>query len=842
MRVFRILCLFLLTALVLVTAAPAEAKEKEKKLSRKERAAAVQTLPEKYRAWVEEVEILITDQELRTFVALEKDYQRDAFIKRFWEVRDTFPATARNEFKDRWDVNRVEARTRFGTLDDERARTLLLNGAPAGTIVSKCSTVIWPVEVWFYAASDRMRGEFVVVFYRKWGAGAFRVWMPHEGLAALFVDGVGPGQQPSLATIVNGCLDGQAIAGGISWVLNQGMDYDLLQQRLQEKPEAKSGEWVSAFNSYSTDLPEGAAPLPAKLDVEFPGRYQNRTVVQGLISVPASGAAQAQLGPARSYNLLLVGEVIQGDELFDSFRYKFDFPVGEETLPLAFQRSLRPGDYKLVVKLEDINSGKFFREERTIAVPAMDRAAPAPPVTPADAWSARLLAEANAAVANGETTVRIIPPHGELQTGMLRFDTLTTGSDIEKVTFALDGKAVLTKKKPPFSVELDLGPVPRTRTLAVTAFDKNGTQLAGDELLINAAENRFQVKLVEPRKGQRYESSLLARAEVEVPDGQTLERVEFFLNEARIATLYQPPYTQPVVLPKDQPLAYVRAVAYLADGNSTEQLVFVNAPEDLEQIDIDFVELYTSVFDRQGRPVSGLAQKDFAVSEDGVKQEILRFETVTDLPIHAAVALDVSGSMEANLDQARQAALRFLEDTVQPKDRAALVTFNDHPNLAVKFTNDVAALAGGLAGLKAERGTALYDTVIFSLYYFNGVKGQRAIVLLSDGKDEGSRFTYEDAVEYARRAGVAIYPIGLGEEIEKKKLSRFAEETGGRAFFLKDVKELGGIYSEIERELRSKYLIAYQSSNTSGETGFRSVEMKVAQPGLEAKTLRGYYP
>jgi Ca-activated chloride channel family protein len=259
-------------------------------------------------------------------------------------------------------------------------------------------------------------------------------------------------------------------------------------------------------------------------------------------------------------------------------------------------------------------------------------------------------------------------------------------------------------------------------------------------------------------------------------------------------------------------------------------------------MDIQFVELYTSVLDRQGRPVPGMQQKDFAVTEDGVKQEIVRFEQVSNLPIHAAVALDVSASMAESLDQAREAALHFLQQTIQPKDRASIITFNDRPLLGVKFTKDLTTLAGGLAGLKAERGTALYDTIIFSLFYFNGVKGQRALLLLSDGKDEGSRFSYEDALDYARRAGVTIYAIGLGDDIDRKKLEKISEETGGRAFFAPKAAELDAIYRRIEEELRSKYLIAYQSSNTGGGDEFRTVDLKVSKPGVEAKTLRGYYP
>jgi VWFA-related protein len=203
--------------------------------------------------------------------------------------------------------------------------------------------------------------------------------------------------------------------------------------------------------------------------------------------------------------------------------------------------------------------------------------------------------------------------------------------------------------------------------------------------------------------------------------------------------------------------------------------------------------------------------------------------------------LDISASMEPEIERAQNAALHFFTQAVRPKDRAAVITFNDHPALAAKFTNDQKALAASLAGLKAERGTALWDSIIFTLYYFNGVRGQRAIILLSDGKDESSRFTYEDTLEYARRTGVTLYAIGLGEDVDKKKLTRLAEETGGRSFFLKDAAQLEGIYSTIQRELRSQYLLAYQSSNTTGDD-FRSVDVRLAKGGMEAKTMRGYYP
>jgi Ca-activated chloride channel homolog len=855
----------------------------DRKVTQQER-EAVAKLPEKYQTWLVEIDVLITEEERATFLALEKDYQRDAFIEKFWQVRDPIPRTARNEFRDRWDVNVRNARAMFGDLTDGRSRVMLLNGMPDERVESNCSLLLWPLEAWFYSPNERVSEPFAVVLYRKWGAGPFRVWHPiSDGGEALFAQsvldqgpgvGAGKGQEPRAGGGGRGGRDGDNVGGGghslaeimdlskgcgeweharkivaaISWVASQGMGWDLLEAKLAARPEGPGGEWVSTFNSYSTDVPASAVPLPAKLEVSFPGRWQNRTVLQGIVSVPAGTAGQAALGEARSYNLLLTGEVLRDGQLFDSFRYKFDLPASEapEAIPLAFERPLRPGDYTLVVKVEDVNSGKLFRDERPLAVPEVDRvmtAAMTPPASPEAAEVSRVLAEANAALRSGETTIQLIPPPGQLQTGMQRFDTLSTGMDIARVTFLLDGKPVLTKKAPPYSVELDLGKVPRTRMLAVTAHDAAGELLASDELQLNAAGNHFRIRLAEPQKGKRYESSLLARAEVETPEGEGVERVEIYLNESRVATLYQPPYVHPIVLPRGESIAYVRAVAYLQDGNSTESVVFVNAPEYLEEVNVDLVELYTTVLDRDGHPVtSGLAAKDFAVTEDGAKQQIVRFDRVTDLPIHAAVAIDVSASMQSSLIKAQEAALRFLEGSVRPKDRAAVITFNDHPNLAVKFTRDLRTLAGGLAGLKAERGTALYDSLVFSFYTFNGLKGRRALLLLSDGKDEGSRFTWEESLEFARRAGVTVYAIGLGDDVEKKKLSRLAEETGGRAFFPKDAAELPGIYSTIEEELRSQYLIAYQSATARKDLGFRTVELKVSRPGMEAKTIRGYYP
>ncbi len=841
-----------LLPLLLLTASPATGTSRRE---RKEEAAKIAKLAPKYQEWLAEVEVLITAEERTAFLALEEDYQRDAFIEKFWRSRDPYPETARNELKDKWDARVEEAKAAFGGLSDERGRFLLLNGPPNARIEVRCSTVLWPAEVWYYDQENRTHEELLVIFYQRFGAGGFRVWQPLEGVSALVQD-VGVTTNPAQANaeaydrIHTSCLgdSADALLGAVARISSLGsLAYPLLVMKAVAPLEHPSAEWLATFASYSTDLPAGADTFPASLELSYPGRRQSRTVLQATVKVATADLGRVELGGARSYNLLLTGEVLRDGQLFDRFRYKFDFPeaeVGAPYLPLVIQRPLRPADYRLVIKVEDLDGKRFFRADQQISVPEVE--GQLPPPTPSDPETARILAEANALLASGDATVKLLAPLGqEMLAGKVRFDALVTGDQVASVTFALDGQPILTKKALPWSVELDLGHLPRSQRLRATAADAHGRPLASDELVINASAHRFAVTITEPSPRQHFKDSVRLVSKVEVPEGEHVDRLELYRDESLVATLYQPPWEQPILLPAGEQLTYLRAVAYLPDGSTTEDHVFINAPAGLEEVSVQLVELYTAVTDRNGRPVEGLGAEQFQVKEDGTPQQLVRFDQVRDLPIKAAILLDTSASMENSLPEAQQAALSFFTDIVTPKDRAALITFNDRPRLQVKFTNELLALGGGLAGLKAERGTALYDSVVYALYYFNGLKGQRALIVLSDGKDENSKFSFDDTLEFARRAGVAIYTIGLGHELEreaKKALEKLAEDTGGRSFFVDESKQLAPIYQSIQEELRSQYLLVYQSTNAKPDKKFRTVDVKVKEPGLEAHTIRGYYP
>jgi VWFA-related protein len=150
-----------------------------------------------------------------------------------------------------------------------------------------------------------------------------------------------------------------------------------------------------------------------------------------------------------------------------------------------------------------------------------------------------------------------------------------------------------------------------------------------------------------------------------------------------------------------------------------------------------------------------------------------------------------------------------------------------------------------LEGLRANGATSLHDAVVTSLYYYRGIRGRRAMVLLSDGEDTSSTIGFREALEYAKRSGVAVYTIGLRigatDTGVRRKLAALATQTGGRTFYIKDANELDSIYVEIERELRSQYLLAYNSDNQGEPDVYHEVEVKVKKGKLEARTIRGYY-
>ncbi len=805
-------------------------------------AVAVKDLPERYQQWMELVEPLMSKPERKDFLRLEKDYQRDAFIERFWEVRDPVPETRENEFKGRYMARRAEALELYDHLTDDRARIYTLNGAPSSVFETDCGVYTWPLEIWRYNFAEQANRSVTAIFYQPGSAGRFRLWIPAEGHAALLARipqsfSIEAQRAAFYELVSEYCAELESTIRALL-IEMRGVELENGAGAIRAiaAPRSQDPEWTSSFHAFSTEVDASAEPLSARLELAFPGPYQSRTRVEGTLSVPATAVAPVGEGDTASYNFQLTGEVLRGAELFESFRYRFDVPavrLRAEEIALSFERALRPADYRWVLKLEDLNGGGVYREERDVTVPFLA----------GEVSEVSRDAETGAAAGSGAVSISLGEPGDDVLSGAVRFTAAVVGEGVSKVAFLLDGKPLLSKTRPPYSVEFDLGSVPRDHKVRAIAYGADGAELATDEMLLNPGKQSFLVRLVEPREGARTGRSLRARADVVVPEGQRLDRLELYVGDRREATLYQEPFVHTLELDGDG-LGYIRALAYLEDGSETEDWVIVNAPDFAENVEVRLVELYAAVLDGQGLPVVDLAEGDFKVLENRAPQDIIRFEHLRDLPLYAGLMIDTSASMAENFEAVSRIGKGFLEASIGPRDRAAIITFSEEPSLVAAFTNDQVELSSALGGLRAERGTALWDSLVFAIDYFRGVKGQRALLLLSDGEDRRSKHAFDEVLQFAQNAGVTIYPIALASGVKragKGHLTRLADQTGGRSYFLGSIDELAEVYSQIQRDLRSRYLLTYQSSAPEGE-GFRAIEVEVADRDLEVLALRGYFP
>lgn len=255
---------------------------------------------------------------------------------------------------------------------------------------------------------------------------------------------------------------------------------------------------------------------------------------------------------------------------------------------------------------------------------------------------------------------------------------------------------------------------------------------------------------------------------------------------------------------------------------------------------VNVVEVYATVTDARGMPVSNLAKEDFVVREDGAVQQISTF-AAGEFPLSAAVALDRSFSMAGErLATATSAARSFLGG-LREDDESMLIAIGSRTKVLAPLSRDRAPQYSALASLDAFGSTALYDAIIASIAAVQPARGRRALVLLSDGSDRYSEARSTDALERARASDVLIYPIAIGRD-RPAVFAELATLTGGRSVHLKDTRRLPETLRSIVLELRSQYLIGYtpEVPLTPGSREWRSISVSVEKRGLTVRARDGY--
>lgn len=329
----------------------------------------------------------------------------------------------------------------------------------------------------------------------------------------------------------------------------------------------------------------------------------------------------------------------------------------------------------------------------------------------------------------------------------------------------------------------------------------------------------------------------------EVDDrGVPVERIDVYVEGLLIGSALPPEWSFEWRAPSG--LVNVPIVAGVFAGGEMVERVTIHTSEALvfgESLDVVSVELYPVVTNLRGAYVSDLGAEDFRVFDQGSEVALESFER-NPANLNLVVLIDISESMKTKLSAVKEAASRFIS-RLRDEDQVAVYAFNHAVARGVELTRQHIRAQAQLRGYTASGGTALYDAVAQVLEDLETIRGRRALVLFSDGQDERSLTTLQRAVDLARRSEVIIYTVGAGESQEdleaRDDLRLLAEETGGKAQFIRKLKTLPRIFDIVLEDLGSQYYLSYTAPD--GAAGLRQVVVQVAGSGYSVRCRKSYY-
>ncbi len=609
-----------------------------------------------------------------------------------------------------------------------------------------------------------------------------------------------------------------------------------------------------------TQLQARGISIPIDVREQYLGKTGGKTAVKFTLSVSRGDLRGAGNAQPRVYSFFLAGDVTDDKgQAVESFRVPVDIDLSStdvtnasKPVAISFLRALAPGTVNIQFRLEGVAGVLLGTRAISLMVPAMSaefRAEDAGADGGLPTAAAVILESENrpplAAGASG--FVKILAPEQEVPVGLLRI-ACEVKEPVKRVEFYLGEKKILVKNRAPYTVELDLGKIPKKQTLKVLGFDVQGNFVDADAWAINEKDSRLAVRILELPKQKAAGDTVELKVALHSIAGGAAKKLQLWLDDTMLKEWTEPPFTVTVPVAKIQKATLMRATATDADGKEFTDLKLLKGESRfMTKVEVNLVELPVSVFDSDGRLVKGLPREEFTVLEDGVTQDLSSFEFAESLPLSLGIVIDGSGSMKDAMPLVHQAASEFAQKLVsKEKDQGFVIEFRERPALLASLTHKSTDLERAIAETRASGETALYDAVVMALYQFRSLPGRKAIVVLTDGDDNHSWTDYGTLRRYARSAGVPIYFIGLNLSVLdfgiKAKMSELAVDTGAEAFFIGKASALAEVYRKIETELRSQYFLRYLTNSSKGENQFRAIEVKLRNPKLRAKTIRGYFP
>jgi len=598
------------------------------------------------------------------------------------------------------------------------------------------------------------------------------------------------------------------------------------------------------------DTPGGQFPL--YVTAEYLGMAGVKTVVRIRLRAPELSMAAAKRG-LTSFSGELQGSFLKGDDIVQAFKYPVSGEIGSHTtFGYAFLRSIEPGSYKLKLILAAPGGRQVGEATTEVSIPEVGTQftpdmAPGEASTMPAAEAVVIADEAGSTkTAPGESKLKIVPPSREAPIGLLRLDA-DVEPPISKVEFYLEDKLLVARTRPPYSVEIDLGEVPRKQTVRAVGYDASGRVVDEDAWSINQGSARLAVKIlpqVDPASNK-----VKVKVAVQSIAGGVAKKVELFLDNKKLKSWDGGTGPFEVVVPMTDynRSEFLRATAVAEDGKEANDIRMLKGPNTtVESVRVDVVQLHVSAIDKDNRFVTGLTESDFTIQEDGRPQKMTGFEVAEKLPLTIGLVVDGSGSMEKSMPFVHDASAELFKGLIRDKDQGFVIEFREQPRMIQALTGDSGELQRAAREPVARGATALYDSIVLGLYQFRTLQGRKALVVVTDGADNHSHVDYPTLLRYARSAGAPIYFIAVNLSITdfgiKKELNEVSRESGGTVFHISSAEKIGEVTKRIEEELRSQYILAFRTDSQKPDGEYRAVNVAVGKPGVTARTIKGYIP
>lgn len=441
-------------------------------------------------------------------------------------------------------------------------------------------------------------------------------------------------------------------------------------------------------------------------------------------------------------------------------------------------------------------------------------------------------------------TVRITAKPYGLTSGVLDVPVVAT-EPVERLELLINGVTWTTATGRQMTAQVNLGQYIRRMRMKAVGYDAEGRVVGEDEMVVNDPRPPFRVRLQAPP--QYPEKGLVElHANVIRPSDIQIKEVDFFVGEERVATDPLAPYYINFDATRFPNAVYTRVVARATNGEESNDVYFFG-DRVRDEIDVTLQQVPLSI----AKGAAPLRTQDLVLYDNGVPRKLESLAAAGDQPLHVILLIDYSESMLKELPVVKAAAKQFARSLLRPQDRIAVVGFNQRLFWLTGYTNDWNLAAQAVDRVKPAGETHLYDSMIEMLYELQKTQGRHALVVLTDGVDQGSKFRLEHLVHYARYAGVPVYPIvknaqlsrwmrfGIGQ-IQARKLRGIAEDTGATYFIIQSERELDKVYARIAAELRQQYqVVFYGDGNAPEQWHTLKIESKA---GHQLRIPKGYFP